>query len=755
LGIVLDNDEIVWFVPPSAKLSRGSEDWQQLSGRYIAEEGRTIKQVRFFCLNYRNGAPASFDTLSLQAAQVKTTAARVTILTPGTPEAMQRQEMLAEAAGSVCKDVAVSPRVPNADDAEVLILPEWQDSDRLLEDVKTFAYCGGKVLCGWLPDEGTGLALWYWLFDGVGDTMTTGRQNTAAGWPEKYSPSTEEIAGAVAALLSAEWSWPKAPEIEQSWPDAPDVSFDEHGVRVGGEYRLLFAAGAYRVTEDADFDSDMRHFADLGMNAAVLYLHESEPLERLLAALDAAHDQGIVCLLYLQGGRGTHHPGRPWRAEWIAKFSPAAQHPAFIAWLTGDDTHSRHRDMMLRTHEIIRHYDSRGLVTMTLLDLRRPQNFADDNWTQWTDAFDFPTTYVYTLQRGEDFQTHSSMEGGLIDLQRLGDHAAEKFPGLPHLQWVQAHMQQNMWKRLGLSVGERWLPTPSQQGLLVLHALAGGADGLLYFTHATLEADAGGVGRAMQLKILHHQLAPFAKILLTGRRQHLEVEGQGAATVFDTGSEALIILRRVHRCDQAQVNLGREPTVTIRLPETLRGRPIHRVEPLWVEDAGVIQAHHETYTMAGLGDWRLFALNDDAAEVQRWNEMLGSSAEQIREAFNTMLTDSYLKTRAVFAVLQRSGQVPDDGAQLFEQYPAPHTFCPPPSAPDRDALQMARGRRLQLGTAHRQALAAAERFWKERSNDPLPDAARTFYGLPHFYQQAGIDLGYEPGQMSDWISAQE
>ncbi|MFO7947083.1 MAG: hypothetical protein R6V19_09725, partial [Armatimonadota bacterium] len=63
LGIVLDNDEIVWFVPPSAKLSRGSEDWQQLSGRYIAEEGRTIKQVRFFCLNYRNGAPASFDTL--------------------------------------------------------------------------------------------------------------------------------------------------------------------------------------------------------------------------------------------------------------------------------------------------------------------------------------------------------------------------------------------------------------------------------------------------------------------------------------------------------------------------------------------------------------------------------------------------------------------------------------------------------------------------------------------------------------------
>ncbi|MFP3905338.1 MAG: hypothetical protein ACLFWB_13925, partial [Armatimonadota bacterium] len=374
LGIVLDNDEIVWFVPPSAELSKGSEDWQQLSGRYIADEGRTIKQVRFFCLNYRNGTPASFDTLSLQAAQVKTTAARVTILTPGTPEGMQRQELLAEAAGSVCEEVAVSPRVPNADDAEVLILPEWQDSDRLLEDVKTFAYCGGKVLCGWLPDRGTGLALWYWLFEGVGDTMSMGRQNTAAGWPEEYSPSTEEIAGAVEALLAAEWSWPDAPEIEQSWPDAPQVSFDEHGVRVGGEYRLLFAAGAYRVTEDADSGSDMRHFADLGMNATVLYLHESEPLERLLAALDAAHDQGIVCLLYLQGGRGTHHPGRPWRAEWIAKFSPAAQHPAFLGWLTGDDTHSRHRDMMLRTHEIIRHYDTRGLVTMTLLDLRRPQD---------------------------------------------------------------------------------------------------------------------------------------------------------------------------------------------------------------------------------------------------------------------------------------------------------------------------------------------------------------------------------------------
>ncbi len=753
LGITLDNGQLVWFVPMGARLAKSGADWQQLTGRYLAPEGRSVVSLKFFCLNYRNSAPAWFDDLSLWASQLRVEAAEVTILAAMSAEGKQREAHLRSAADMMLdKPIATSPLVPSVDECKLLLVPEWENNDRFLEQVKTFCYLGGRVALADLPTKGTGLAMWYWLFDGVRkDQMVTDSSGMAVAWTPGHQPSSKQLGEAVSKLLATELQLPPAPQPFAAW-SAPKLSFDEHAVYLNGEPRLLFAAGAYSVGADwTDPATDMAEFAELGMNAVVLYVNTAYSVEDLCEILDAAHEYGLHCLLYLRHGRGTHHPGRPWRAEWIAKFSVLAGHPAFLAWLTGDDVFARHQDMMIRTRELIRHYDKRGLICMTLMDLRRPEHSEPGHWRRWDQAFDFPVPYVYTLQRGEGFATGSAMLGGLIDLQRLGDNADKCFPQMPHFQWVQAHMQQDMWKKLGLAVEERWLPTPEQQALLLLHALAGGADGLLYFTHLSITVQAGGLGRRWQLKILHHQLKPISRILLLGNRQHLEVEGEAAATLFDTGAQAVVLVRRVHQFDQAQVNVGSPVMVTLKLPEKFEGTSLVRITPLATsEPLTVLDAK---LTLEGFAGWEIVAHSANQEDLAGWNAALQQDSAALREATVEMLRDTYLKTQAVMQVLDRANLTSPGARELMARFAALEAFVPAGDLAAHEFMQVAEARRGLLGQVQERHLAEAAAFWAARSQQPLPEAARTFYGLPHFYQQAGTKLDYEPGLMGKMIEA--
>ncbi len=751
IGITLDNGQLVWFVPMGAKLSKGATDWQQLAGRYLAPEGRKVASLKFFCLNYRNSAPAWFDDLSLRASQLKVEAAEVTILAAMSVEGKEREASLRALGESMGQELATSPLVPSADECKLLIVPEWENSDRFLEQVKTFSYSGGRVLLADLPTEGTGLAMWYWLFGGVQrDEIVADSSGMAAAWAPEYEPSSQQLAEAMKSVLAAEPKLPPVPEPAAAWP-APKLSFDKHAVYVDGRPTLLFAAGAYSVGADStDPPADMAEFAELGMNGVVLYVKTDYPVEDLGSVLDAAHEHGLYCLLYLRHGRGTHHPGRPWRAEWIAKFSALAGHPAFLAWLTGDDVFGRHQDMMIRTRELIRHYDKRALICMTLMDLRRPERLEPPHWRRWDEAFDFPVPYVYTLQRGEGFRTASAMLGGLIDLQRLSDNAAECFPEMPHFQWVQAHMQQDMWKKLGLAVQERWLPTPQQQALLVLHALAGGADGLLYFMHRSITAQAGGLGRRWQLKVLHHQLKPISEILLLGEKQHLEVEGEAAATLFDTGQQAVILLRRVHDFDQAQVNIGSPVALTLKLPEKFNGKRFVRVTPLGTEaSATVLDAK---LTFEAFVGWEILAASANEDDIAGWDAALHENSAAIREAVIEILRDTYLKTQAVIQVLGKADLTSPQARELMKEFADLEGFLPQADLPADEFVQLAEALRRVLGRVQEAHLSQAGAFWAARSKEPLPEAARTFYGLPYFYQLAGTNLGYEPGLMGKMIA---
>lgn len=753
LGVTLDNGELKWFVPVSAKLSRGAPEWQRLSGRYLAPEGRTIASVKLFCLNYRNSAPARFDDLTLHASQLTTQAAEITIIDAVTAETKKRQARLHAAAEQLGRPLALSGRLPAPDQCKLLIVPEWQNSDTFLEQIKTFYYCGGRIMLGWLPPGETGMAMWHWLFDGVTPgKIITDAGGTAVAWTDDYDPSPEQLTAAMQSLLAAEARLPEPPQFDRTW-SAPELSFDRRAVYIDGKPRLFFAAGAYSVgAASTDPATDFAEFRDLGMNAVVLYVKSSYPIDELARVLDLAAEHGLVCLLYLQHGGGTHHPGRPWRAQWIAKFSTLSGHPAFLAWLTGDDVFGRHQQMMLRTAEIIRHYDKHSLICMTLMDLRRPERFEDPHWRRWDGAFDFPVPYVYTLQRGDGFGTPSAMIGGLLDLQRLGDNACRHFPDMPHFQWVQAHMQQNMWKKLGLTVEERWLPTPEQQALLVLHALAGGTDGLLYFTHRTITAAAGGLGRRYQLQVLHHQLKPVADILLLGDRRHLEVAGEAAATLFDTGRQAVILLRRVHDSDQAQVNIGSPVELRIKLPEKLRGNSFVRITPLGTQQLQAVS--NGALVCSDFTGWEILATSSREADVTAWDAALNVDAPAIRLAIVEVLRDTYLKTKAVAQVLGKADLISDETRTLLDAFPSADTFLPEVNAPVAEFLALAQARRRLLGQAQQADLSNAARFWSARTDEPLPEAARTFYGLPYFYRQTGVELEYEPGTMGEFVASQ-
>ncbi len=753
MGVTLDDGQMAWVVPVSARVAKGAAQWQHLTGRYLAPEGRSITSVKFFCLNYRNNAPAWFDDLSLSASQLTMQGAQITILAALTEDGKARETRLRAAAQKLGKPLATSPLVPSLDECSLLIVPEWENSDLLLENVKTFYYRGGRILLGWLPARQTGLAMWYWLFDGVRQGEIAGDSTgLAAAWVPDYQPTAEALAETLQKLMAAELKLPEAPAPLGAW-SAPALSLDRKAVYIDGKPTLLFGAGAYSVGADwTEPDRDMAEFADLGMNAVVLYVNSAYPLEELRKVLDAAQQQGLYCLLYLSHGRGTHHPGRPWRAEWIAKFSALAGHPAFLAWLTGDDVFAQHQEMMIRTRELIRHYDKRALICMTLMDLRRPERFDEAHWRRWDKAFDFPVPYVYTLQRGDGFQTAGAMLGGLVDLQRLGDNANEHFPKMPHFQWVQAHMQQDMWKRLGLAVEERWLPTPEQQALLVLHALAGGTDGLLYFTHRTITAEAGGLGRRQQLQVLHHQLKPIGEILLLGEKQHLVVEGEAAATLFDAGEQAVILIRRVHQYDQGQVNIGSPVAVTVKLPEKFAASKFVRLTPLGIEELATTS--DATLRFDRFAGWEIVATSSREGDFPAWDSALARNSEDIREALRGMLRDTYLKTRAVMEVLERGGLAAADARDLLAGFSGVEAFLPDAGMAAPELVRTAEARRDLLGRAQETQLASAAAFWAERSDDPLPEAARTFYGLPYFYQQAGVELGYAPGQMGKMIAGQ-
>jgi len=307
-----------------------------------------------------------------------------------------------------------------------------------------------------------------------------------------------------------------------------------------------------------------------------------------------------------------------------------------------------------------------------------------------------------------------------------------------------------MWKKLGLAVQERWLPTPEQQALLVLHALAGGADGLLYFTHRSITAEAGGLGRRWQLKILHHQVKPISEILLLGEKQPLEVEGEAAATLFDTGRQAVVLVRRVHEFDQAQVNIGSPVTVTVKLPQKFDGMSFVRVTPLGTEASATVL--NAKLTFEDFVGWEILAASANEDDTAGWDAALQQNSTAIREAIIEILRDTYLKTQAVMQVLGKADLTSPQARELMKGFPDLEGFLPEAGLPADEFMQVAEARRGLLGRVQEAHLSEAGAFWAARSEESLPEAARTFYGLPHFYQQAGTNLGYEPGLMGNMIA---
>src|SRR5690606_30434238 len=131
-------------------------------------------------------------------------------------------------------------------------------------------------------------------------------------------------------------------------------------------------------------------------------------------------------------------------------------------YVISDDAKKEFYPWMERMRNVVKQYDTRNLITGTLLTLRDPSKVPSYEWNLWKQTLDFPTTYIYTLHNYSTKIPRILKNDGTVNryegydnLRALSDNVRSIWGENAYfVLWSQAHMQGPVYEPFGLTLVE-------------------------------------------------------------------------------------------------------------------------------------------------------------------------------------------------------------------------------------------------------------------------------------------------------------
>lgn len=758
LGLTLSTGETVWFMPTSLRLDRRApEEWHYCEATYRPPPGVTVTAIRVYCLNYRSRTTAWFDDLQLVARRVaEPTVEEISVLEPRSSLGKARWGAIELALREGRKNWAVVPRWASFEKSRLVIVPEWFEDEKFFLRLKYFWYLGGRLLLCDLPDkpQAKGLRSYLWTEDRRQPIQWSSERRACL--MEGDPPEPEMVLKVVEELLRASFDLPSAVPA-RSYPQRRQIALREGTLYVDGSPVLLRAAGAYQLDASDQWARDLAGFRHLGLNAVVAYVPVDLPPARFEEFLNLAQDQGMLVIVWLKGRGYVHHSSRPWKDEWVLKFVPYREHPALFAWLISDDTGPQHLSVLKRLASVIRRYDSANFITATLLSLRRPATLSKSQWEEWRRLLDYPTTYLYPLQKGKTLGGYEDIQGGLEDVQRLAENTRRIWGKKVYFhQWCQAHMQTFAQRAVELAGAGILLPSPEQQRLLTYMTIASGTAGLLYFYAGALSEEQLGLGRRSEIGLVWRELALVEDLLTTGeRRQAKTNQSSVEAVAFAKGAEAAVLLIRHHRQDNRYV--ADHPLLKVEVELELPPSAGAKVYRLGYPDLAELKAFRRSrgrlgVTVPDFDLTDLLLVTSEAQRLQRVQQRLEEERGAAARLALDALRDKRAKTEAVAQLVgdwadARVRTLLGQGQELHREAQA--------KLAERDiaaSFVLSRQGLRIYREVQRRLMERAEDFVRERKL-PLEAVRLTniVFSLPALYARYVVKRAWRPGELREAV----
>lgn len=749
LKVVLDKGGIVWFSSDDLKLpTTAAGDWHLRTATYVADVGLRVRAFEVFCLNYDSTISAWFGDIRVAAAGGLAPAAAIVVLEHRNNAADARGRFV-DALKTAGLEYQSAPYYSDVSKCALVVAPEWVEDVALHLRLKLAHYCGARLVFGALSQSrlADAIALYFWnrRASELGEQLHRSEDGRALYLPAGVALDPNEIT----SLLRVNVHMPET--IPADEPGAkPKQEIRAGRLLIDEQPAFIRMVGIYLFdnhTALGEHEAPLSEYERLGFNALGVSIAHDVDVERLTGLLDAATGHHMRCLMIMHGPRVRGLTGNPMKDEWMFRLLRLRNHPALLGYLLCDDTFYRQYDFVERTANIVRRYDRLNLLTTTVMDTRRPERVPKQAWDQLKRICDFPTPYVYPLQKGETYGGGEDIKGGLEDVQRLSDNTrAVLGPDVYIMQWSQAHMQTPAYRKVGLHPKETFLASPEQQRLLAYMILSSGARGIAYFRDAFLR-DAGlGVGRRCELGLVHHELKPVETLIAGGdwgriveptARDDGRVEGLEVSAYSDGTSIAALLVH--HEKDQNRcVRKGETTPVRFTVPWRDDGRP-QAIRLLPGAAAATVSVTGDRRVEVAVPDFDLaepILLTSDPRLMQSVLHTLEVTTRLAAELALAVLFDKRVKTELVCEKI--SQEVPVDLRGLLDAAA---------TASERARALLEQGELGRSYKASRRAMllyrrvqaGLIDRAWQYAQETDLPGSAwlklNIFYSLPVFYEQ--------------------
>jgi len=735
LGVTLDSGHTDWFLPESLRLGeRDVGRWVEKWSWYHVPAGRKIQSLTIHCINYKNSGRVWFDDIEVVPMQIDPAASEVCVVQPMTGRGGRNWARLKPKLESAGRPFSLIPPLTLPAQCELLILPEFPDSDQLYRWARDRFYADGMRLIGCdFADskyaDATRRFIW-------GEARPKHVATTPDG-RAVYYPSLDhllsDMAGAMDDVLGSKEQLPDAIDTLQ-FAKYREAEIRDASLWLDGQPCFLRAMGAYYVREREAYEQDLAQYRKMGLNGIVAYVRPDMAEDDFRHFLDTAEQNGLMVVVWFSIRRPVRESGGiPWRIEWLQRFLKCCRHPALLSWLMSDDTSDKHYPVIRKIRDLIGRYDQDNFATATCFGFRHAERITPASWGRWKGVMDYPTTYDYPLNKDNKFWK-ANLCVGLGDIQRLAENVPRVYGRETYFHlWAQSHLQGHVTRSLGLSGAEQFLTSPEQTRLLTYMMIASGARGILYFHAGAFTDERLGIGRRNELALVWHELAPFEELIGAGRRQHALSTSRAdvEAVTFSRGGDTLLMLIKHGKQYHRYVSDGRVPSVSVKLrvgdaPALKAWRVEYpQVTPLEVvaEGDGVPSLQVSDVDLTAI-----ILISADAKAAGEVARQRSATQDAVTGFAHEVCRDKRAKTQAVLdKIAESGGAVAADVTALMERADEKFSQATQHFVELRGLLQAYRDVQATM-------VARGESIWAERQS---PHEAEKFlnmyHTLPSFY----------------------
>ncbi len=502
------------------------------------------------------------------------------------------------------------------------------------------------------------------------------------------------------------------------------------------------------------YDSMVSYYKAHDLNTIIqpVNYYPGDNINYLENYLNTCQKYGMKVIFYL---------GAIYRDEWILDLMRFRNDPALIGYILQDDGYWWEYNAINRETNLIRKYDTKNFLEVTLyLDFRNPNRVADPTaWDRWKTYYSqpgvFPLPYLYPIMKdGYYMEPDIIGGGGFDDYYRMANNVQSKIGYRYQHQWLQTGMQFDAFTFFGLSFtdafNETFIPSAEQMRLELYEEMIAGVKGDYLFFHPFLLESGLGRGRINTIDIIFRKMDMINNFITLGTwtpTSTVNYSSQIDAANFQYNGSTVTMLRRKNYPQYIDyVDDSTLTNVEIQKPQSGASYLIDFPEIDTLQTDSVITLKNFDLTTT------ILTTNDNAVVDSIKTAMTNELAKNARCALE-VLKDKRAKTEAVTdkvgSYKTLPSGVPDllsEGRAEYNQvlidfkagnYVASYNLC---------HTVMLIYRKIQ-----RLMMQQAEAYWQTNlgGNNIARKYLAFYFGIPKFYQLYANGQAVAPGELGN------